>query len=395
MKIITVSSSAQDSRKAVTEIASEVKEKIGVPHLVLAYYTETHKSSLIQSEIKKQFPDAQILGCSSCDGTMTNHGYFQGHHISLWATSDENGDYGVSACNFHEADDIEFHTLNVLRQAIRQSDRPGELPALIVLHSTPGHEEAILKAIRKELGVNVPIIGGTAADNAILGKWSLFDYHINTSNGMAMAVFFPSAKVRYSFHSGYAPIERNAIATRLKGRTLLELDGEPAAQVYAKWYLEAAGEPLDNEHIFTCSSLYPLGRQKGEIHGIPYFSLSHPASVSKEGGINMFCTIEEGEKVHLMSGTKEMILSRASRVVDSANEHDMNMSAPIGGILIYCAGCMFHIKDKLQEIVKNMNVSMQNAPFICPFTFGEQGQFLGGEIAHGNLMISTVLFYKE
>ncbi|PKF50437.1 FIST signal transduction protein [Enterovibrio nigricans] len=399
MRIATSSSSSSSSHvnaeSAVKDIAEEILRSFTSPDLVLAYYTETQDAKTLQSALNSAFPSAQVLGCSSCQGTMTDKGYLSGHTLSVLAIKDPQGAYGSAALELDPSANIQSQAQTVLRSALDNSGRPGELPALITLHTTPGHEEIVLHAIRSELGVNIPIIGGTAADNAIAGYWSLFDKHTLTDNGISMAVFFPSARVSYAFHSGYAATGKSAVATRIDGRTLLELDGQPAAIVYANWYKEETGLDIDNSALFAESTLFPLGRQTGEIHSMPYYTLSHPAVVSKENGIEMFCNMQEGETVHLMSGTTEMLVSRAGRVVDSANEHDSLKRDPIGGIAIYCAGCMLHVKDSLHDVAANMSLSMHEAPFICPFTFGEQGQFLGGEIAHGNLMISAVLFHKD
>jgi hypothetical protein len=49
----------------------------------------------------------------------------------------------------------------------------------------------------------------------------------------------------------------------------------------------------------------------------------------------------------------------------------------------------------MHEVASYVNHAMHQAPFVSPFTFGEQGQFIGGENAHGNLMISAVLFHRD
>lgn len=395
MRIATSSSSDPNVVEAIQSVAEEIFRKLSAPSLMLVYYTETQDAERIRKEINRQFPNTCIIGCSSCQGTMTDKGYAGGHALAAWAVDDPQGAYGSALCELKTEDDIFQSAKHVLRRAIDNSGRPGELPALVTLHATPGHEEIILQAIRDELGINIPIIGGSAADDGVSGKWSLLDNERVTDNGIAMAVFFPSARVSYSFHNGYAALGPRAIATKVEGRTLVELDDQPAFDVYAKWYNDANDDPINPKTLFAQSTLFPLGRQTGEIHGMPYYTLSHPASVSHEGGIQMFCNIQEGDVVHFMSGTKEMLVSRAGRVVNSANDQDKNLCDPIGGLAIYCAGCMLHVRDSLHSVAANMRLSMHHAPFICPFTFGEQGQFLGGEIAHGNLMISAVLFHKD
>lgn len=56
---------------------------------------------------------------------------------------------------------------------------------------------------------------------------------------------------------------------------------------------------------------------------------------------------------------------------------------------------MLRLKDDMERVQLQMKEQLNGAPFICPFTFGEQGRFAGGENAHGNLMISSVIFYDS
>jgi len=112
-----------------------------------------------------------------------------------------------------------------------------------------------------------------------------------------------------------------------------------------------------------------LGRIAGTVHDLPYFKLAHPLRVTEQRGIELFAQAYD--------------ISRSNRL------------DPIGGITIYCAGCMLKVKDRMKDVAKYVNIAMHNAPFVCPFTFGEQGQFVGGENAHGNLMISAVLFHRD
>ncbi len=43
-------------------------------------------------------------------------------------------------------------------------------------------------------------------------------------------------------------------------------------------------------------------------------------------------------------------------------------------------------------ICRSISYPAGDIPFITPFTFGEQGRLPHGELAHGNLMVSSVIF---
>ncbi|KJF98833.1 hypothetical protein UB35_21070 [Photobacterium angustum] len=105
----------------------------------------------------------------------------------------------------------------------------------------------------------------------------------------------------------------------------------------------------------------------------------------------MFAEVKQGERLYFMNGTDERLISRASRVVKASNGNKLN---PIGGITIFCAGCMLKIKNRMDDVAIGVNIAMLNKPYVSPFTFGEQGQFISGENAHGNLMISAAIFHK-
>ncbi|EAS64613.1 hypothetical protein C0W92_18195 [Photobacterium angustum] len=384
---ITTSYSIQSSSfEAINEAIDKLNLKIATPSLLLIYYSENYDIDIFQAELKKSFPNTAILGCTSCQGFMTNEGYFSGTGLALWAINDYHGAYGTAIIsNFDTPYEM---ARQATLKAIHNSGRVGELPSLILLHATPGYEEQVIQGIEKELGCTVPIIGGSAADDFIAEKWQIFNVEQQTGQGIGIAVFYPTCEVSLSFHSGYASTGLSAIATKVEHREVIELDNKPAADVYQQWM----NIPFDtNSNIISESSLNPLGRFAGEYFDLPYFKLAHPAHITQRKGIEMFAEVKQGERLYFMNGTDERLISRASRVVKASNGNKLN---PIGGITIFCAGCMLKIKNRMDDVAIGVNIAMLNKPYVSPFTFGEQGQFISGENAHGNLMISAAIFHK-
>ncbi|KDM91439.1 FIST signal transduction protein [Photobacterium galatheae] len=389
MEILTSYSTLDATESAIGEAVEKLKARLVRPSLLLVYFSGHEDANLIRQRLVADFPDTQILGCSSCQGILTELGYFPDTVIGLWAVFDFNGAYGSALVSTHQRPG-QMARQAVLK-AIQNTGRLGELPSMILLHASPGAEEEAIEAISQEFGTPVPIIGGSAADANVAGKWQLFTQDHTSSEGVAVSVFYPTCEVSFSFHSGYAKTELSAVATKVDGRELIELDHRPAKEVYEEWI----EHPLNyNESIMSLSALYPLGRVAGILHDLPYFKLAHPNSVTERGGITLFASIKEGERFYLMSGTEDNLVNRAGRDVGGFVESHHQIEA-IGGISIYCAGCMLQVKSRMAQVADKMRQAMCDAPYICPFTFGEQGQFVGGENEHGNLMISKVLFYRE
>ncbi len=392
MDIATSYSMQLNTELAIEEAIFHLRKKMTYPKAILVYFTVEHDIHLLQQQLLHAFPNSQILGCSSCQGVMTDDGYHADHSLTLWGIHDQDGAYGCAVLSLPDLDfDPKTLAQEVVLNAIDQAQRQGELPRFILFHATPGIEETLILGIEEILGSSVPIIGGSAADNFVKGDWQLFNQETVSNNGLAIMVFYPSCQISYSFHSGYAKTGKSAIATKVNNRELIELDQQPAERVYQSW----RNSPWDpSKSILADTALNPLGRVAGEIHDHPYFKLSHPQSITNSGSIMLFSQIKEGERLHYMEGTLDRLITRAGRVITLAHEGHQEVDS-IGGIMIYCAGCMLQVKDKMDDVSTYMNKAMHYAPFVCPFTFGEQGQFIGGENAHGNLMISAVLFHRN
>ncbi|EKO3801379.1 FIST C-terminal domain-containing protein [Vibrio harveyi] len=380
-----------DEYLAIEKFRSELSEE-NLSHII-CYYTEEYDFRAIQYAFSDLFPDIPFHGASSCQAIMTNHGYHQGPTIAILAIYDSGlHSYGTGISTY--STDIESSVDQALNMALFHADRVGEVPNLILLHATPGNEESVIECIDSRFGTLVPIIGGSAADNNIEGNWSIITSQGYEQNGVSLTLFYSSQPVDIAFSAGHSPTGITGIATKTKGRILLEIDNQPALDVYRAWTNHQETQTDRESFLFTNSSAYPLGRIAGQLYERPYYKLSHPIRETEQGGIELFTDIEEGEMLTLMQGSRQHLVARAARVVNAAFNQKLEESRKIGVINIFCAGPMLHLKQDINSVCEQINQELENLPFICPFTFGEQGRFIGGENGHGNLMISSAIFHK-
>ena len=64
----------------------------------------------------------------------------------------------------------------------------------------------------------------------------------------------------------------------------------------------------------------------------------------------------------------------------------------VGLLFFFCGGCFLAIKERIDEVWHGLKKELPNVPMLGQFTFGEQGVFPDGKVAHGNLMITVVLW---
>jgi hypothetical protein len=383
----------QDSQAALREIAATfARVRPEPPDFVTLHYGSARSPHDLARHARAAFGPAAVHGSSSCLGVMTGQGFVGGHGDALGAFAiwDPDGAYG-SAMVALDTEPREA-AARAIRKALERAGRPGEAPGLVWLSTSPGHEESVLDGIKDVIGRPALIVGASAADNDVAGDWSVFDPDGACGAGVVVSVLFPSVPFGCAFESGYAPTGLRGRITAADGRRLLRIDDRPAAEVYGEWTRGRISPPVSgSRRILSEATMTPLGRRQTEIGEIPLHLLAHPATAHSDGSLDLFARIHPGEEVCLMEGSRTSLVQRAGRIASASREKLGNAPAA-GALVVYCGGCMLAIREHMNEVAASVAEGLGGAPFLGVFSFGEQGEMLDGDSAHGNLMISCTTF---
>lgn len=395
MNIATSWSTATGTRAAFDEAMARLADRMGgAPDYLLVYFTESYAAEELLAALALLPPSVKVQGCSSCLGVMTEEGMHgvDGRALALLGIRDEGGAYGVGAAAL--GGDPRAAARRALEAALADSGRPGELPDMVWLNAVPGNEEAVLQGICDVVGRNVPVLGGSAGDNQVAGAWSLLTRHYAAGDAVVVTAMMPALRVSSSFQSGYLPTARSGIVTSAAGRIVHAIDGRPAAEVYREWTGSLLdGVPAAGGNVLPLTTLAPLGRVVGKVGEVPFYTLSHPDALLADGSLSLFAEVAEGEQLVLMTGSKDRLVARAGRVAKAAADlGGFAADAILGAVVVYCAGCMLTVRERLPDVVAELNTVLGGKPFIGIFSFGEQGCLLDGHPSHGNLMISALVF---
>lgn len=139
-----------------------------------------------------------------------------------------------------------------------------------------------------------------------------------------------------------------------------------------------------------------MGREVGQIGQVPYHLLAHPAVVHSDGRLDLFADLHMGQEVCLMTATADRLIQRAGQIAALAHgrleAQYPDGQPPSGALMIYCGGCMLSVRDRMDEVAATVSDALPECPFLGVFSFGEQGETMGGTSEHGNLMISCIVF---
>lgn len=396
MKISTAWSTLPDTEQAASTAYATLQHELGgSPDWLVVYASVKHDSTTLMDTLRRLAPGVPIHGSTSCLGVMTAVGFHasDGVGLGLFGLRDAGGKYGVAAAenglNPRAAGAAATH------QALAAANCPGDTPQIIWLTCTPGTEEQVLQGIQDVVGPNVPIAGGSSADNTIEGHWQQFANGQSYSNAVVVTAMSPSTPVHYAFWSGYYATEHRGRVTQASGRTIHTIDHRPAAEVYNEWTQGAIGNALHGGNVLGDTTLHPLGRLAQKIGGVVFYRLSHPEVVTEQGGLRLFTNVETGEEIVLMMGSRHDLVARVGILAKTAlRRHSLSPSRVAGALVIYCAGCMLAVQDRMDKVAANIREALGGNPLLGAFTFGEQGCFVDGANYHGNLMASVVVFER-
>jgi hypothetical protein len=393
MKLASAFSRAPNVKAAADELSAAIELRLGagVDQLTV-FATEDMcaegEGAGLPEELALRFPGAVIFGGTSCRGVVTDEGVHFGPHVSaVLAMRDSAGACGGGHARIDGNPRAAARA--ALQMALEAAGHPYESPSIVWTCQPPGVEEEVLAGLADIVGPGCPIMGGSSADNAIAGAWRQFSGAGVMTDSVVVCALFLSAAHGLAFKSGYAPTGVKGKVTMAAKRQLIEIDGMPAAHTYAEW-IGGAIDPDAPGMILSQSAAAPLARRIGTYAGVPEFLLSHPASVEPDGSLTLFTEIGEGEEVHVMAGSREALIERGGLVIRDARR--TLHTAPAGGLVIFCGGCMLTVEDSLEAVSTSLRQAMGAAPFLTAFTFGEQGALVSSGNRHGNLMIAATVF---
>jgi len=396
-----------DPREAVREAVSSVKQKLGgkSPKYVLFFVgigkdNVGYNAEEVITELREQLgPDVQIHGGTSSLGVLTNDGFHIGEKgsIALMAVASEKMVFGVAGGDLQKFSPKELGKETI--KAAIENTKKAELPQIIYMTASPGVEEEILPGIEEVVGTDVPIIGGSAGDNDLSGKWWIYANGQIYKNGVVLTAVYTDLKVGHSYEHGYLVSEHKGIVSKAKGRVLYKIDGKPAAEVYNEWTGNLLEETVKKGGtiLSEVASFYPLARGvKGPGEKVFYISVM-PFSVNNDKSLGLFANMENGDEVRLLRGNWELLLNRAYSTPKEALENQTILPEKgLFGIYTFCTGAMLAVPaEERAKFPVFVNNALSGIPFIGAFTLGEQIFLPGVGNRHSNLVNSMIVFGEK
>lgn len=358
------------------------------PQVGLLFTSCVQDQNKIMEGAKSVLGDVPVIGCTSSAAICTQDGYLN-KETGYSGMMLFGGDLEVVTAGSSQTDETPREVgRRVAKEAISKVKGADVEPDFFFMSASPANEEEYLEGIQDVIG-NVPVFGGSAADNTVEGKWSILNDGEAFADGVTIAIFYTKGEMKNLYTGAYHETSNVGVITKVRDeRTLVEIDHEPALKKYAEWTGKSV-ESLMGNNLLTETICAPLG-VKDPIGKVT--AVRHPMFGNDDLSMNIGANLAENTAVIQLSNTPEGILKANEETINNLNK--LMVSEPNSYFLVHCGGrrlglALSQIEDKIYPEVKKV---IPDKEFLMVFTFGEYGMGDHSSNTVGGLSLSYTAF---
>lgn len=261
-----------------------------------------------------------------------------------------------------------------LFQAARQED-----VLLLAGNGLSADVELFLRQIKTGQGQAGLTICGCLSGNLSDGSSYQIGGYQCRSDGLATALLSGSLAIGVGAAHGWQPVGKYFRVTQASGSSIISLDGQPAAEVYAQLFGRSPREwcsPPLNELV----RLYPLGIESsnqidyGTSPGASY-QVRSPLKMETDGSLRMNAIIPENSIAHLLVGSPGLCLEAAQtaarQAFDDLRRKDQSIQPALAVLLVDAAWRMILGPNPGSEVAMVRLVLGDTVPILGGYTLGQ------------------------
>ncbi|MCL2210596.1 MAG: ATP-binding protein [Treponema sp.] len=353
----------------------KIIDGIGQPNIraVIYFFSPSFEDKKIHKAIASAFSGAVCAG-ASMHGGWSSSGALRNGITIMSLSSDEVDEAYISFQEGVKRDPILAAHLAIAELRYKtagQNINPDEYLGLIFFDGLC-LGELIMKEFSMEKGLNMAFVGGAAADEMTFTKTYVSSGDRISSDGLVAVILRMKIPFFFNHYVHYSPTNTSFTINRVEimQRIAWEIDGEPAAEIYARHVGVKKVEDLTLE-VFARN---PLGLVLGDS-----VYLRSPNAVVNGKGLQFYCYIEAGTKVYLLK--QGDIIANAQNSITGAEQFLPGIQ---GCLLFNCIQRYLELEGR--KIIDRFNSVFNKYPMIGFNTYGEE------LFTHHNQTLTAVFF---
>ena len=365
MKARVGSSILANSYEAGVETAKNAMKGIKNPKLGLLFTSIKYNQDEVIKGIKSVNKNIKVIGCTSSGAIMTPEGIISSDNGFAGMMLLEDNELNVGVASSPRGNNPRETGKRIAKEAMNNAGKK-HAPVAFAMFASPAEEEYYLKGIQDVIG-EVPMFGGSAADDAVAGDWKVFCEEKVFGDGCAVAFFYTTKDIKNVFTGAYEETDTVGIVTKVENdRKICEIDHVPALKKFAEWNGLNADD-LMGQNLLVASIPCAIGVKtiQGDL-----IAVRHPMIGNADYSFNVGAKIAEKTAVIQLKNDVDGLINGAVQTIKEVKT-DFD---PAALFLVHCGGRKLHIGDRVDEDFVAIKTACGNIPFIVAFTFGEYGQ---------------------
>jgi hypothetical protein len=350
LHIRRATSAATQEHTAVAEIRHLIAQD--QQRLILFFCSVGYDLARLAGELRNAFGETPVIGCTTT-GQLGLDGYTSGGISAISLAGD------IAAHPFTvdlaAMDSIVPHIADETRRII--AAHPDQRPfGLLLVDGLSLMEEQLASLLYRRMP-HVPIVGGSASDDLSLQQTHVYadgEFRTHTAVFTLFRTRLPFRAIRFAH---FVPTDTTLVVTHSDQdkRVVHEINGEPAAQVYA----DLVGVPVEQLGPPTFS-IHPLIFEMGGEQYIRAIARANP-----DQSLTLYCTIENGMVLSLGRAVDPVATARAA--FDRLRE---DIGAP--ALVIGCDCLLRRLEFEGSGLLDAMGDIMKHNQVFGFSTYGEQ-----------------------
>jgi len=383
LKAVVGHSNDPDTDGAIEEILAQCLTELAglTPQAGILFSAPDFEHAEILRSIHQTFPGIQLIGGTS-DGEISSALAFQEDSLVL-----------VLFCS----DEIEFHAavgrnissnpIAIAQQAVQSAQTQTQCPTALCITTPESLTTSgllILQGLQQALGHTIPILGGTTCDQWQFKQTYQFFGQEVLSDALPILLVSGPVLFGHGVSTGWTPIGKKGIATKVEGNILYEIDGQPTLDFYRNYLGEVRPSPAYRLAVFESN------RENW------YMRASNGSYDETSGSITFFADIPPQSEVQVVRSSRNEIVDSALLSMQQALEHYPG-TQPTIALCFSCTGRMHVLGSRAKEEYQVLQPKMPDGMTCAGFyTYGEISPlYPNGEAQFHNETFVTLLLGVE
>ncbi len=356
LKIAVGHSNDPDSLEAVDEVIQQCLDSLAgeIPQAGILFAAIDFEHELILNRINATFPDLELIG-GTTDGEVSSVLGFQQDSLTLmlFCTDDIEIRAAVGRNVSQNPTAIAQQTVETLKDTLKTDLRL----CIATPESLTTSASSILEGLRLGLGT-VPVLGGTTGDQTKIQRTYQFFKTEVLSDSVPILLWGGNLLFSHGVASGWHPIGKRSIVTKVHKNIIYEIDEKPALEFYRYYFDDFAPD------VAYPLAIFPPGEETFFLRG----ALSYDPEM---GSLTVAADVPKRSVIQITEATQDSIKAASKTAFDYAWETYPG-TEPAAALFFSCAWRRFVLGTQTnQEYAAIANTLQYPIPSCGFYTYGE------------------------